>query len=132
VHFIDFNGDYHMVTAGRGVEVRGVIGLLYTKQQYLALNKTCVFPELENAAAEFAVELTAVRYADKEAVMVKRFVTAVEFSTSPPGKRQQDCCLVVRTDSTCYSALVALNSSHKFYCQLLLVSTSTGAGTSTS
>lgn len=141
----DYTGDYHAVlTSGGGIEVRGLVGVLFTKEQYNSAqklaeesNKMDTEMEAESAAdndtARFVLVLSSVVYADGEdSPGIRRKTANVEYSTEPGNMGTREACLIVRTDSQCNMGIIALNSSHKYYCQLILLPTSSLTGTSSS
>ncbi len=138
----DYTGDYHEVVSSRGIEVRGLVGTLFTREQYLAFQKLLKQtgekekeeedegePMPENDTAKYVLCLSAVTYSEDDNVtVVKQRTASVEYQASIAVPGAREACLIVRSDSACNMNVVVLNSSHKYYCQIILLPTASLAG----
>eukprot|EP01022_Parablepharisma_sp_SALTPOND_P005511 TRINITY_DN1226_c0_g1_i1.p1 TRINITY_DN1226_c0_g1~~TRINITY_DN1226_c0_g1_i1.p1 ORF type:complete len:1480 (-),score=135.50 TRINITY_DN1226_c0_g1_i1:5166-9605(-) len=127
----DYSGDFHEIVTSTGVAIKGFIGVLYTKEQFAAATKKTRDNEedeedkaqLDSEAARYVLQLTKVSFAENENALVTQKTMSVEYSVNPCTQPLREAYLIVRTDSKCEMAIAALNSSHKYYCQLLLLAT---------
>lgn len=106
------------------MEIRGITATLYSKSQYYSLKGKKPPKEKENSI-EHILSLTNLNYVQNENVYVYQRMANIELSITPENKTN---CLILKADSSFNYVVVALNSSHKYYCQLIFFSPSSGIG----
>ncbi len=129
----DYTGDYHEIVTPQGTEVRGLVGVLFTKGQYVAMERLQREEgerdddeeggdPTENDAARYILLLISVMHSVPEScTVVKQKTLNVEFSSGATTQGARESCLMIRSDSECNMNVVALNSAHKYYCQLIIL-----------
>jgi hypothetical protein len=100
--------------------------MLYGQEHYLNLHNSCKLVASVEESAKHILHLTSIRYHLGWPISVTQKMLPLEHHLEQ--SKFGETVLLVRADSECNCVLIALNSSHKFYCQLLLVSLQTGMG----
>lgn len=69
----------------------------------------------------FFLILHIIKYEEQENISIQEKVAPVEFSIGSANQEIESEPLIVRVNNSCDYAVVALNSFHKYYCQLCLI-----------
>ena len=118
-----YSGDFHAVRKEGRFGIKGVIAILYSTNQF---NKLCEIYKEENKYSEdntgtkYILHVATIKYFERENVRINWKALSVEYYISKLILKAKDNCLIVRADNKCEITIIALNSSKKFYSQLLL------------
>ena len=109
-----------------GCEYRCLTGILFTESQYFACNENKGKIASDSTKLKFILALTTIKYAAGETITVSKKITKVDYSETVSKEKTKERLLIIKTDSQNHIGLIAINSPHKIYCQLLLASCETG------
>lgn len=119
IESLEYNGECKVNRKVDKIVINAVTGSFWTEAEIDHNNQ---------ASITYFVSINKFQYTPSEPIIAHKFIKNIDFSHKVTDNKDQSPNFFIRSDYNLSMAVLAFNSTLKYYCQIILFSLSTGYG----